>query len=164
MASRSLAASYWYARSVWSFRPSAGGDGIAGGQSLDESDLAAERQRAANAIDAMAAASGPFTEADIALLGHLAVWSKAHLAYALTTDPTQQQIPLLAGQGPSASYLTWTRATIAPEVFHRFAPVRLPIIGGMLLWCWVSWSSCAGGLPISSASAGWPIASHAAMW
>lgn len=102
-------------------------------QSLDESDLAAERQRAANAIDAMAAASGPLTEADIALLGHLGGLEQAHLAYALTTDPTQQQIPLLAGQGPSGSYLTWTRATIAPEVFHRFAPVRLPIIGGMLL-------------------------------
>lgn len=102
-------------------------------QSLDDTDLAAERLRAANAIDAMTAADGPLTEADVALLGHIGGLQQAHLTYSLTTDPTLQQIPLLAGQGPSGSYLTWTQATIAEQVLLRFAPIRLPIIGGMLL-------------------------------
>ena len=102
-------------------------------RSLDETDLAAERQRAANAVDAMAAAAGPLTDADIVLLGHIGGLKQAHLTYALAADPTLQQIPLLDGQGPSGSYLTWTRATIAEQVFLRFAPIRLPIIGGMLL-------------------------------
>ena len=53
-------------------------------QSLDETDLAVERLRAANAIDAMAAADGPLTEGDIALLGHIGGLKDAHLAYALT--------------------------------------------------------------------------------
>jgi diguanylate cyclase (GGDEF)-like protein len=101
--------------------------------SLDTANLAAERLRAANAIDAMAAASGPLSEGDIALLGHIGGLGDAHLAYTLSTDPRLQQIPLLAGQGPSGSYLTWTRATIAEQVLLRFAPIRLPIIGGMML-------------------------------
>jgi diguanylate cyclase (GGDEF)-like protein len=109
------------------------GTGFQVANSLDENDLAAERLRAANAIDAMVAADGPLTAADVALLGHIGGLEQAHLTHVLTTDPTLQQIPLLAGQGPSGSYLTWTRATIAEEVFLRFAPIRLPIIGGMLL-------------------------------
>ena len=102
-------------------------------RSLDETDLAAERLRAANAIDAMVAAGGRLTDEDAALLGHIGGLEHAHLTNVLATDPTLQQIPLLGGQGPSGSYLTWTRATIAEQVFLRFAPVRLPIIGGMLL-------------------------------
>lgn len=102
-------------------------------RSIDETDLAAERLRAANAIDAMTAANGPLSQADVALLGHIGGLRDAHLTDALTDDPTLQQIPLLAGQGPSGSYLTWTKATIAEQVLLRFAPVRLPIIGGMLL-------------------------------
>lgn len=102
-------------------------------RSLDETGLAAERLRAANAIDAMVAANGPLTQADVALLGHIGGLQQAHLTYALTTDPKLQQIPLLAGLGPSGSYLTWTQAPIAEQVLLRFAPIRLPIIGGMLL-------------------------------
>lgn len=102
-------------------------------RSLDETDLVAERLRAANAIDAMVATGGQLTDADAVLLGRIGGLEQAHLAYALADDPTLQQIPLLAGQGPSGSYLTWTRATIAEQVFLRFAPIRLPIIAGMLL-------------------------------
>jgi diguanylate cyclase (GGDEF)-like protein len=102
-------------------------------RSLDETNLAAERQRAANAIDAMTAANGPLSQADVTLLGHIGGLQDAHLTYALTTDTDLQQIPLLAGQGPSGSYLTWTEAPVAEQVLLRFAPIRLPIIGGMLL-------------------------------
>ena len=102
-------------------------------RSLDDADLAAERQRAANAIDAMAAMTGPLTDADVIALGHIAGLSNPHLSNSLSTDPAVQQIPLLAGEGPSGSYLTWTRSDLALQIFRQFAPIRLPIIGGMLL-------------------------------
>ena len=102
-------------------------------RSLDQADLAAERLRAANAIDEIAAMNGPLTDAGAITLGRIAGLSNAHLSTKLTNDPTTQQIPLLAGQGPSGSYLTWTRSNLAEQIFRQFAPIRLPIIGGMLL-------------------------------
>ena len=102
-------------------------------RSLDQADLASERQRAANAIDAMAAMNGPMTDAGAITLGRIAGLDDAHLSNTLADDPTIQQIPLLAGQGPSGTYLTWTRSDLALQIFRQFAPIRLPIIAGMLL-------------------------------
>jgi diguanylate cyclase (GGDEF)-like protein len=102
-------------------------------RSLDQADLAAERLRAANAIDAMVAMTGPLTDADVVTLGRIAGLGDARLSDTLANDPTLQQIPLLAGQGPSGGYLTWTRSDLALQIFRQFAPIRLPIIGGMLL-------------------------------
>ncbi len=102
-------------------------------RSLDQADLANERLRAANAIDTMVAIHGSLSDTHFVALGKVAGLSNAHLSSRLETDPRIQQIPLLAGQGPSGSYLTWTRSDLAQQVFRQFAPVRLPIIGGMLL-------------------------------
>ncbi|UJW84512.1 GGDEF domain-containing protein [Devosia sp. SL43] len=102
-------------------------------QSLDRADLATERQRAANAVDIMTATGGPLTHDQVIILGRIAGLDDAHLSYELTSTPRVEQIPLLAGQGPSGSYLTWTRSGMAEQVFLQYAPIRLPIIGGMLL-------------------------------
>jgi diguanylate cyclase (GGDEF)-like protein len=102
-------------------------------QSLDRTDLATERQRAANAVDVMTATDGPLTADRAIVLGRIAGLHDAHLSHELTTTPRVEQIPLLAGQGPSGSYLTWTRSAMAEQIFLQFAPIRLPIIGGMLL-------------------------------
>ena len=101
-------------------------------RNLDETSLAAERLRAANAIDALSA-KGVLSNDDVALIGQVGGLEGVHLSYGLIADARLQQIPLLAGQGPSGSYLTWTRANTAEQVLLRFAPIRLPIIGGMLL-------------------------------
>jgi diguanylate cyclase (GGDEF)-like protein len=102
-------------------------------RSLDQADLVTERLRAANAIDAMAAMNGPLTDAGAITLGRIAGLDDAHLSNTLSDGSTIQQIPLLAGQGPSGSYLTWTRSNLTEQIFRQFAPVRLPIIAGMLL-------------------------------
>lgn len=102
-------------------------------QTLDATDLATERQRAANAVDAMTARNGPLTESDAIMLGRIAGLRGAHLSQHRTTVDRVEQIPLLAGQGPSGSYLSWTRSAMAETVFRQFAPIRLPIIGAMLL-------------------------------
>ena len=102
-------------------------------QSLDQADLAAERQRAANAIDAMTEIHGPLSESDAIALGRAASLRDAHLSHGRNTTARVEQIPLVAGQGPSGSYLTWTRSAMAEQVFLRFAPIRLPIIGAMLV-------------------------------
>lgn len=101
--------------------------------SLDDANRANERRRAANAIDALTATDGALSQADIALLGEVSGLKDVHLSHVLSTDPALQQIPLLAGQGLSGSYLTWTPAEVAERVLLRFAPIRLPIIGGMML-------------------------------
>ena len=100
---------------------------------LDAADLATERQRAANAVDVMTARNGPLTDSDAITLGSIAGLRAAHLSYRRTTIARVEQIPLLAGQGPSGSYLTWTRSAMAETVFRQFAPIRLPIIGAMLV-------------------------------
>ncbi len=102
-------------------------------RSLDEAELANERLRAANAIDAMVAIHGTLTDEHVIALGKVAGLANVHLSDRLETDPRQQQLPLLAQQGPSGSYLTWARSDLAEKTFRQFAPVRLPIIGGMLL-------------------------------
>lgn len=102
-------------------------------RSIDQADLATERLRAANAIDAMVAIHGSLTETHAIALGQVAGLSGAHLSTRLQADTLTQQIPLLADQGPSGSYLTWTRSNMAEQIFRQFAPVRLPIIGAMLL-------------------------------
>ncbi|MBE0578097.1 GGDEF domain-containing protein [Devosia sp.] len=102
-------------------------------RSLDDADLANERLRAANAIDAMVTIHGALTDEHVIALGKVAGLSNAHLSDRLETDSRLQQVPLLAEQGPSGSYLTWTRSDLAERTFRQFAPVRLPIIGGMLL-------------------------------
>lgn len=102
-------------------------------RSIDEADLAAERQRAANAIDSITSESGPLTEARATWLGRVAGLRDARLLAAQSQDPAIQQIPLLRGQGPSGAYLAWTPRTMAYDIFSRFAPIRLPIIAVMLL-------------------------------
>lgn len=100
---------------------------------IDAADLAAERQRASNAVDAIASTNGPLTTADAAWLGRIAGLRDAYISMTLSTDPSLQQLPLFAAQGPSGSYLTWTRSPLAESLFRQFAPIRLPIIGGMML-------------------------------
>lgn len=101
-------------------------------RSIDQADLDAERQRAANALDRMTDDLGPLTPSGAELLGQLAGLRNAHLAPAMSTDSAEQQIPLL-GRGPAGSYLVWTRTSMAEQVFRQFAPIRLPIIAIMLL-------------------------------
>lgn len=102
-------------------------------RSIDEADLAHERLRAANAIDTMVTIHGALSDVHVVALGKVAGLSDAYLSTTLETDPRIQQIPLLAGQGPSGSYLTWTRSGLSEQIFRQFAPIRLPIIGAMLL-------------------------------
>lgn len=101
--------------------------------SIDQADLEAERLRAGNAIDAMTMADGPLTEASAVMLGRIAGLHDAHLAAKASDSPGMQQIPLLGAQGPSGSYLVWTRTGLGNRIFLQFAPIRLPIIAGMLL-------------------------------
>ncbi|WP_240231508.1 GGDEF domain-containing protein [Devosia lacusdianchii] len=101
--------------------------------SIDRADLEAERLRAGNAIDAMTMAEGPLTEARAVLLGRMAGLHDAHLATKASDSPSTQHIPLLGGQGPRGSYLVWTRTGLGHKIFLQFAPIRLPIIAGMLL-------------------------------
>jgi diguanylate cyclase (GGDEF)-like protein len=100
---------------------------------IDAADLKAERQRASNAIDAITSATGPLTVDDAVYLGRVAGLRDAYITMELATDQSLQQLPLLAAQGPSGSYLTWTRSPLAETLFRQFAPIRLPIIGGMML-------------------------------
>ena len=95
-------------------------------QSIDRSDLAAERQRAANAVDAVVASYGPLTPERAVMLGRVAGLNSASLTGPMPDDPSVQQIPMLAGQGPSGTYLTWTRTNLAEQIFRQFAPIRLP--------------------------------------
>lgn len=102
-------------------------------QSIDRADLVAERQRAANAIDAAVAAFGPLTEDGAVLMGQVAGLRDARLVRGLQQDPSVQQVPLLAGQGPAGSYLAWTRTSLGEGIFRQFAPIRLPFAAGTML-------------------------------
>ena len=101
--------------------------------SIDHADLDSERLRAANAIDAMVAESGPLSDASTERLGAFASLRDAHLSGTISTEPGQQQIPLVGGLGPSGSFLTWTRTPMGQHIFFQFAPIRLPIMAIMLL-------------------------------
>ena len=100
--------------------------------SIDHANLDSERLRAANAIDAMVAESGPLSEASAERLGQFASLRDARLSSTISTEPGQQQIPLVGGLGPSGSFLTWTRTPVAQHIFFQFAPIRLPIMAIML--------------------------------
>lgn len=100
---------------------------------IEQTDLEAERLRAVNAIDALSEHHGALTEADIDLLARTTGLRDVHLSTEVSTDSRIQQIPLLAGMGPSGSFLTWTRTTMADELFRGYAPIRIPLIGGLLL-------------------------------
>ncbi|WP_332686961.1 GGDEF domain-containing protein [Devosia sp.] len=100
---------------------------------IDRADLDAERLRAANAIDAISDHNGSLTEAGVDLLARTTGLRDVHLSSEISTDSRIQQIPLLAGLGPSGSFLTWTRASRADDLFRGYAPIRIPIIGGLLL-------------------------------
>lgn len=101
--------------------------------SIDQANLDAERQRAANAIDIISAEMGPLTDESVALLGRIAGLRDAHLATTVSTDPSERQIPLMAGEGASGNLLTWTRSATGNNLLRKFAPIRVPIIAGMLL-------------------------------
>lgn len=100
---------------------------------VEQAELNAERQRAANAIDGITAEMGPLTADRTVFLGRIAGLKDAHLTTIVSTNPDDQQIPLMAGQGPSGALLTWTSNTTADYLLRRFAPIRLPIIASMLL-------------------------------
>ena len=102
-------------------------------QAIDQANQSAELRRAANALDATVAQYGALTETAAVRLGQVAGLRNARLTAAPSTDPVEVQIPLLNGQGPSGSFLTWTRESTGAQVFARFAPVRFPLIGGTLL-------------------------------
>ena len=108
------------------------GTGLQVLHSIDQAELDAERVRAANAIDMISADFGPLTDASARLLGQIAGLPDAHVSSVASTDPARQQMPLLGTDGPSGSYLTWTRSAVAESVFRQFAPIRLPIIAIML--------------------------------
>ena len=90
------------------------------------------RARAANAIDLIVAQSGPLTPSSAELIGRLASLPDAHLTTVAPTDSGTEKIPLLGNQGARGSYLVWTADPFAADMFQRIAPIRLPIIGGML--------------------------------
>lgn len=102
-------------------------------RAIDQANQTAEYRRAANALDFIVAQSGPLTDASAIAVGEIAGLSNTRLTTAPTADPALAQIPLLNGQGAPGSFLTWTRATVGVQVFARFAPVRLPLLGFMLL-------------------------------
>lgn len=102
-------------------------------RTIEQADLDAERLRAANAIDAISEHSGPLTDAGIDLLARTTGLRDVHLSSERNTDGSVQQIPLLAGRGPSGSFLTWTPTSRADALFRGYAPIRIPIIGGLLL-------------------------------
>lgn len=105
---------------------------IQSARTIEHTDQMAERLRAANAIDIMTE-TGPLTPARVRELAAMAGLLDAHLSTGPSLNPNHQQIPLLAGQGPSGTMLTWTQASSADEMVRAFAPTRLPIVGAMLL-------------------------------
>jgi diguanylate cyclase (GGDEF)-like protein len=102
-------------------------------QAIERADLDAERLRAANAIDAISGPNGPLTEAGIDLLARTTGLRDVHLSTEVSTERGLQQIPLLAGEAPSGSFLTWTPTSRADELFRGYAPIRIPLVGGLLL-------------------------------
>ncbi|MHA6689518.1 diguanylate cyclase domain-containing protein [Devosia sp. A449] len=101
--------------------------------SIDQANLDAERQRAANAIDIISEEMGPLTADSVALLGRIAGLRNAHLSTEVSTDPSERQIPLMEGEGASGNLLTWTRSATGNTLLRKFAPIRIPIIAGMVL-------------------------------
>lgn len=104
---------------------------------IEQADLEGERLRAVNAIEAISQQHGPLTDADIDFLARTTGLRDVHLTTEISSDNRIQQIPLLAGIGPSGSLLTWTRTTMADELFRGYAPIRIPLIGGLLLVAFV---------------------------
>ncbi|WP_224704623.1 GGDEF domain-containing protein [Devosia aquimaris] len=102
-------------------------------QAIDQANQSAELRRAANALDAIVAQYGELTPSGAVRVGQLAGLRNSRLTAERSTDPGEAQIPLLNGQGPSGSFLTWRRESTGAQVFARFAPVRLPLIGGTIL-------------------------------
>ncbi|WP_137150304.1 GGDEF domain-containing protein [Devosia sp. FKR38] len=102
-------------------------------QTIDQANQGGEYRRAANALDFVVAQFGPLTTAGAVRVGQIAGLGNSRITTAPSSDPAEAQIPLLNGQGTPGSFLTWTRATVGNQVFSRFAPVRLPLIGALLL-------------------------------
>lgn len=102
-------------------------------RAIDQANQTAEYRRAANALDFITARSGPLSAADAITIGQIAGLSDTRITQTPSLDPAVAQIPLLNGQGTRGSFLTWTRATVGDQVFARFAPVRLPLLGFLLL-------------------------------
>ncbi|MBU1305879.1 MAG: GGDEF domain-containing protein [Alphaproteobacteria bacterium] len=102
-------------------------------RTIDQTNQIGEFRRAANALDFVVAQFGPLTQTGAVRVGQIAGLANSRLTTTPSSDPTEAQVPLLNGQGAPGSFLTWTRATVGGQVFARFAPTRLPLIGALLL-------------------------------
>lgn len=99
---------------------------------LDAGARAAERGRAANAVDMLTADGSAFTQSDLELVKRIAGLENVHLAGTLPPGQDQQALPLLGQPNASERFLVWTADTVASQLFARIAPVRVPVMLVML--------------------------------
>ena len=95
--------------------------------------LAAERQRAANAIDLLTINGKALDSGGVELIRQVSGLENAHMSPSLPTDRRLQALPLLGQANGAAGYLVWTASSFADEIYDRFLPIRVSFMVSMLV-------------------------------